>query len=166
MKTNLKILIAFVLGLIVSGSISVIAYAIASKDVSYDNTKSHSQKENVQGAIDELYVKTKNRYDIYYVGELNRVTGNNGAVTSRFDVRNIYPNYQSLTVDNFIYAVDYMYNHWDNNVHLLASANTLNKTYNSNTGILTIVNCYQVNSFNSGFHGKVYLVPDISNINQ
>ena len=53
--------ISFILGAIIFGGISsVVALTIASKDVSYDNGTSGSAKDNVQEAIDELYVKVKN----------------------------------------------------------------------------------------------------------
>ena len=46
----------FILGLMIA-STTTYALAIASKDVSYDNTTSGAAKTNVQEAIDELYVK-------------------------------------------------------------------------------------------------------------
>ena len=52
-----KFIFGLLLGLIIAGSIGVAAYSIASKDVSYDNTNSGATKNNVQGAIDELYEK-------------------------------------------------------------------------------------------------------------
>ena len=58
-KKNIRVVVAFVIGLLISG-VGVYALTIASKDVSYDNTNSHSTNTNVQGAIDELYSRVGN----------------------------------------------------------------------------------------------------------
>ena len=57
-KRNVKMLAAFVIGGIVCGGITtVVAYAIASSNVSYNNTSSGSSATNVQEALDDLYTK-------------------------------------------------------------------------------------------------------------
>lgn len=60
---KLKIVLAFILGIIISGS-GVYAATILfnSNIVSYDNTSSGLTSTNVQAAIDELYAKTKPQY--------------------------------------------------------------------------------------------------------
>ena len=53
-----KYLIGFILGVITTFSISVIAATyFPSKDVTYDNKESGLESQNVQGAIDELYAE-------------------------------------------------------------------------------------------------------------
>ena len=51
---NSKVFI-FVLGLVVAGSIGVCAYTISSSDISYDNSASGIEADNVKDAIDDLY---------------------------------------------------------------------------------------------------------------
>ena len=53
---SIKIIIAFVLGVIVSG-IGVFALSINARDTAYDNTNSGSSATNMQDAIDDLYEK-------------------------------------------------------------------------------------------------------------
>ena len=57
-KKKYKILVAFILGLTISG-IGAYAVSIASSSVSYDNTTSGATATDVKGAIDELYEKAK-----------------------------------------------------------------------------------------------------------
>ena len=62
MDNRIKIVIAFIIGLILSGSI-VYAVAVSSEDITYDNSKSHlkdannNDVDNVKDAIDVLYNK-------------------------------------------------------------------------------------------------------------
>ena len=58
-KKNYKILVAFILGLAISG-IGAYAVSIASSSVTYDNTTSGATATDVKGAIDELYNLAKN----------------------------------------------------------------------------------------------------------
>ncbi len=51
-----RYLIGFITGIVVCGTVSVIAMAyFPSNDVTYENTASGLSSTNVQGAIDELY---------------------------------------------------------------------------------------------------------------
>ena len=54
-KKNYKILIAFILGLTISGIGAYAAVTIASSSVSYDNSSSGAEATDVKGALDELY---------------------------------------------------------------------------------------------------------------
>ena len=57
-KSNFKVVIAFLVGGIVFGSITTVAaYTILSSNVSYSNTTSGSSATNVQDAIDDLYIR-------------------------------------------------------------------------------------------------------------
>lgn len=105
------------------------------------------------------------KYNMVYVGKLNEAIGNDGAVTSSFDVKNIYANYQNLTIQNFVFSIEGLYDHWNTNVGITAGQ-VMNYSYNAQTGILTITNAFQVNSFNSGFYGSVYLVSNMNEIEE
>ena len=63
MKNNIKIILAFIIGVIVSGA-SVYALTVASKDITYDNTNSGSDATTVQEAVDELYTKVSSLKDL------------------------------------------------------------------------------------------------------
>ena len=59
-KSNIKVVIAFILGISIAGSIGVYAATvIASSNVEYSNTTSGLTATTVQGAIDEIYEKSK-----------------------------------------------------------------------------------------------------------
>ena len=55
-RNNLKVIVAFVIGIIITGGAVYAANLIAS-DVTYDNTQSGLQSTTVQGALDELNTK-------------------------------------------------------------------------------------------------------------
>ena len=57
-KNNIKTVIAFILGMIISGTgVYAATILFASNEVSYDNTSSGMTATNVQDALDELYTK-------------------------------------------------------------------------------------------------------------
>ena len=56
---NIKIILAFILGILVSG-IGVYALNISARETSYDNSISGSSATNMQEAIDDLYEKAGN----------------------------------------------------------------------------------------------------------
>ena len=55
-KNNIKVIIAFIAGIIISGA-GVYAVTVASSAVSYDNTSSGASATTVKAALDELYTK-------------------------------------------------------------------------------------------------------------
>ena len=59
-KNNIRVIVAFVLGLLVAGSVGVYAYVISASDVSYDNSTSGLTGDNVKDALDDLYTKLGN----------------------------------------------------------------------------------------------------------
>ena len=94
---NIKIALAFVIGMMVSSlSICMAVNVISSKNVTYENTQSHLEANNVQDAVDELfnhatdYTNTNNIINALDVGGLNdniSTTGSTmyhstGAITS------------------------------------------------------------------------------------
>lgn len=54
---NTKVIIAFILGLIISGTGVYAATTLLSQSVYYNNSTSGATSTNVQGALDELYTK-------------------------------------------------------------------------------------------------------------
>ena len=56
-KKNYKVVIGIIIGITISIGIGV--SAIATKDITYDNSKSGLTSTNLQGAIDEIYEKAK-----------------------------------------------------------------------------------------------------------
>ena len=58
LKSNIKTVVAFVIGIIITGGAVYAANLIAS-DVTYDNTTSGLQSTTVQGALDELNAKAQ-----------------------------------------------------------------------------------------------------------
>ena len=59
-KTNKNFILGIIVGIILTATTGVVAYSVYANTVTYDNTQSGLQSTNVQGAIDELYDKTKN----------------------------------------------------------------------------------------------------------
>ena len=67
-KSNIKVVIAFILGISIAGSIGVYAATvIASSNVEYSNTTSGLSATTVQGAIDEIYEKSKTHCPDVYI---------------------------------------------------------------------------------------------------
>jgi len=135
-KNNIKVIIAFVLGLIVAGSIGVYAYVISSSDVSYDNTNSGSSATTVKGAIDDLYERsTNNNLAIVEICSGNTMTDRN------VDVKSILPDkYNELTVDDF-YLKDIQLGLQASGMtggNQTAYANTIINSYDATTGTLKL----------------------------
>ena len=59
MKSNVKLILGIIIGIIISTSSVFAATIIKSSDVTYDNGKSGGSSQNVQGSLDELYKKAK-----------------------------------------------------------------------------------------------------------
>lgn len=59
MKKHYKFILGIVIGLIISGIVGYAATTISSANVSYNNSNSGLKSSTLQGAIDELYEKTK-----------------------------------------------------------------------------------------------------------
>ncbi len=67
LKGNIKVIVAFVLGLLIAGGVGVYAFNIASTDVSYDNATSGLEGNNVKDALDDLYTKSESTGEYDYV---------------------------------------------------------------------------------------------------
>lgn len=59
MKKHYKFIIGIIIGLVLSGVVGYAATIISSTNVSYNNSNSGLKSSTLQGAIDELYEKTK-----------------------------------------------------------------------------------------------------------
>ena len=86
-KNNIKVLVAFILGVLVSG-IGVYAVTVASSSVSYSNATSGSTSTTVKEALDELYdtakkcIKKRNLSDDSWDDIINNVrSGLSGVYT-------------------------------------------------------------------------------------
>ncbi len=72
MKSNIKILIGIIVGIIVSSSCIVVAKTIfSSEEVSYSNSTSGGSASNVKGALDELYARAGYQKEEYTEEILN-----------------------------------------------------------------------------------------------
>ena len=58
-KNNIKLVIGIIIGLVISG-VGVYALTVTAGEISYDNTQSGIQANNVKDAIDKLYEKAEN----------------------------------------------------------------------------------------------------------
>lgn len=58
LKSNVKFISGFLLGLVIAGAISVYAFTISSSEVSYDNSTSGLEANNVKDALDSLYASS------------------------------------------------------------------------------------------------------------
>ena len=135
-----KIIIGFLLGGILFGSIGIYAASYLAKDISYTPENASWEVSNVNDALDNLYKKANdNSAYIKYLG-----TGTSFNISELCEELNIDPT--SLTEDNFIVgiqsipsssgAVSTIVNTETKSMNL--NGNTLTKTYNPNNSILTI----------------------------
>ena len=68
LKTNIKTVLAFIIGGIVFGTIGVYAATtLLSQSVYYNNSTSGASSTNVQGALDELYTRANTWIDPSYI---------------------------------------------------------------------------------------------------
>lgn len=90
LKQNAKIIAAFVLGAILTGGTVYAATVLPSSQVGYDNSTSGLAATDVQGALDELYQKTRNLYPMQ--GFDKSILSTTGASAKVYDKRdgNIY----------------------------------------------------------------------------
>ena len=58
LKSNVKFIFGFLLGLVIAGAIGVYAFTISSSEVSYDNSTSGLEANNVKDALDSLYASS------------------------------------------------------------------------------------------------------------
>ena len=58
-KNNYKIVLGIIIGILITGTTVYAAISIAGKDITYSNTTSGLTATTVQGAIDEIYEKSK-----------------------------------------------------------------------------------------------------------
>ena len=131
---NIKVIIAFVLGILVSG-LGVYALNINARDTAYDNTNSGSSATNMQDAIDDLYEKSGNGAELISLGSYN-------VVNTNIDVSNFYDgDLTKLTSNNFwfdnVVAASGISGRGGTNISVIMPS-PLTKTYNPETGILRV----------------------------
>ena len=149
-KNNIRVIVAFVLGLLIAGGVGVYAFNIASTDVSYDNSTSGLEADNVKDALDDLYLKSASAGEYEYV----LTTDINYAAT---DPANIvltdYDKCSELTVDDIYMPTSAVFydqgsSQWGNTYGI----NT--KSYDSSTCTLTLT----FNRKNSGGRNTYILI--------
>nr|MBP3259239.1 hypothetical protein [Bacilli bacterium] len=64
MKNNIKIVLSFILGAIIFGSIGVYASTLMAKDVEFSSSKENWQAGNVGEALDDLYCMAKEKQEV------------------------------------------------------------------------------------------------------
>lgn len=57
-NNNLKVIVAFILGILITSTIGVVAYTINANDVSFTPSNKNWKVTNVKEAVDELYSKS------------------------------------------------------------------------------------------------------------
>ena len=85
-KEKLKILLAFIIGFLLSSGIVYGATLYTATEVSYDNTNSGTSNTNVQGAVDELYEKAKLTFSLSSNDSSPTYKGKEGEVVIVSDV--------------------------------------------------------------------------------
>ena len=124
-----KILLGTIIGIILCGGI-VYAVNYNATDITYSSDK--TSVENVNDALDELY----NKLDTIKVRHLGSLNGN-----GTIDCTSI-PNYQNLTVDDFIVAYKSVstssYIYMNPSGGLGTVYGSVSKSYNASTGVLTV----------------------------
>ncbi len=91
LSTKVKVITAFILGLVVSGGAAYAATILFNADqVGFDNTGTSLSSTDVQGALDELYQRTKNLYSMQDFDK--SILSTTGASAKVYDKRdgNIY----------------------------------------------------------------------------
>ena len=93
MKQKIQIILAFILGIVVSSGVVYAVTLYQAKEVAYDNTSSDSTSTDVQSAIDELYDITntlKNlEVEVLKNGNNNYGTNSSGSLTTSKDYKAI-----------------------------------------------------------------------------
>ena len=110
---NKKFLFGFILGALIFGTTGVIAATILANNVSYDDTSSGLNVNNVQDAIDALNTKANNRYDEYdgattYTPNSNTQTilTNNKLMKSDITINPVPSSYKNLSTTTTALASD------------------------------------------------------------
>lgn len=115
-KSNRKIVVSFLLGVILSGTTVYAAAIIASADVSYSNMASGLTSTDVQSAIDELYDKTKNNCPDGYVCKATQF--------SKDSWETIANNVKSGAISNYAVGDEKEINLGDFGKHIVRISNT------------------------------------------
>ena len=125
-RNNMKVIIAFVIGLIISGA-STYALTVASKDVTYNNT-------NVESAINDLYSKVGSSGGYEYV---TTTTINYASTTPVTISLEDYAGCSRLTADDIF--IPSSANYYDaGSVQWSKKYGITNRSYNSSTCTLTL----------------------------
>ena len=134
MKIFKNSIFTFVLGLIITGAIGVIAISVSADDISYGTG-------TVKDAIDELY--NDKTAKLVKIGDYNSLTSHS------IDIKSILPNnYQDLTVDNFVFKN--LKQKYSNSYNGYNNSSVIN-SYDNISGILTLNESTDANNTNNEF---------------
>ena len=156
-----KPIFMFILGIIIAGSIGVLAYNVSANNIGYSPewTKANGDPITKVGeALDELYIRSNqpNYADMKLVGTYQLDTTHIISYTKTFDLSQ-ETNYQNLEASDFYVVIE--------SIALAAGSGgsstswfNIEKTYDSTTGSLTITVpyiCYA--NYGVWLKGSVYL---------
>lgn len=141
MKKAKYIIFGIILGVLLTGSIGVIAYSINAKDITFTSTNDNFKAATVQEAMDELYNKS------------TKINVGSASCNATIDVKSKIPNYSDVTEQDFLYIVtdnviagEYSIKHHYKYAYFYKPV----LSYDSSTGILTVSNNYVLYEGNNG----------------
>ena len=71
MKLDKKIIITSIICFLISGTIGVVAYKAAAKDITFTPSNENWQVDNVEDAVNDLYNKNNSDYISFTIGSNN-----------------------------------------------------------------------------------------------
>lgn len=116
----------FILGLIIAGSVAVVAVNLTANNIGFEPDDENWNVETVQAALNDLYTEKQSSRIIKLSDEDVRSN-----TTRTYDVSNI-EGYQNFTADNFIYGFKTF--GW---LGAASAEGTATISYNNQTGIVT-----------------------------
>lgn len=179
LKSNIKVLVALIIGMALAGTGVYAATVIASNQISYDNTSSKLTSTNLQDAIDEVYDNAMNKSHCptngtavtFKVGDYVKMTPS----STSFQTSTTYTGYTSSQTIN-----PSELNLWrvirinaDNTVDMVSEyVSSVNVYFSGQTGYQNYVgylnkiahqyenSCYTVESRHMGYNGQTEYITD------
>ena len=161
-----KVVLGFILGGLIFGSIGIYAASYYAKDVSYEPSDASWEVSNVNDAINSLY-------------EMSLELDNSGSgivdlgLGTSFDIKTLAPNvdYKNLTKDSFIVECinntvtsnGFLRDNLDSTWHWVKASVSIDKSYDATTGILTVSCIYHGLVYSSG-NGNVASAKSTNNV--
>lgn len=136
-RKNIKIIVAFIIGVILASGISVYAYSCYSSDISYKKVNSE-EEISVEEALNELYERKLDSLTLHKINLGNFASTSAASV----DIKSQVSNYADLTKDNFWLRnvrTSYTSATWSD-YNLGGPSETI--SYDPSTGIVTVQASY------------------------